>query len=169
MKVVLPRQILLPPAQLALKSLQAWCFSSEFFGSTSFRQSLDSERKVLLHICQGLRREGYSLAGMTMLDENSLLDEHTKRISDMLDDDIILKLALLTWYFDATSQCPSEELLDFFAHPHDKAEAVCEALCGLYTLQTGKEISYHSFREKLLDTLGLVEYLVGKVYNLMLE
>ncbi|KAI3017329.1 hypothetical protein CBS147347_10325 [Aspergillus niger] len=100
MKVVLPRQILLPPAELALKSLQAWCFSSEIFGSTSFRQSLDSERKVLLRICQDLRREGYSSAEMDLLSENSLLDEHTKRISDMLQDDIILKLALLTCIFD---------------------------------------------------------------------
>ncbi|GLA67396.1 hypothetical protein AtubIFM54640_010714 [Aspergillus tubingensis] len=169
MKVVLPRQILLPPAELALKSLQAWCFSSEIFGSTSFRQSLDSERKVLLRICQDLRREGYSSAEVDLLSKNSLLDEHTKRISDMLQDDIILKLALLTWYFDATSQFPSEKLLDFFAHPHDKAEAVCEALCGLYTLQTGEKISYYSFRAKLLDTFGYVEYLVGNVYNLMLE
>ncbi|PTU22241.1 hypothetical protein P175DRAFT_0126077 [Aspergillus ochraceoroseus IBT 24754] len=165
----LPRQILLHLAELALKSLQAWCFGSEVFVLTSFRQRLDHESKELLDICQGLRLGGYSSAKVLLLNENSLLNEHTRYISDMLHDDIILKLALLTWYFDSTSQFPSEKLLNFFAHPHDKVEAVCEALFGLYTLQTGEKISYHSFRAKLLDTLGYVEYLVGDVYNLMLE
>ncbi|OJJ65615.1 hypothetical protein ASPBRDRAFT_490315 [Aspergillus brasiliensis CBS 101740] len=165
----LPRQILLPPAELALKSLQAWCFGFEIFGLTSVRQSLDPERKVLVDICQGLRIGGYSSAEVFLLCDNSLLDEHTKRISDMLHDDIILKLALLTWHFDATSQLPSQELLDFFAQPHDKADAVCMALWEPYTWQTGKEMPCRSFKEELLDDLGFVEYLVGNRYNLMLN
>ena len=151
-----------------LKSLQAWCFSSEVFGLGIFQEGLDSKSKELLEICQDLRINGFSFAEVARLSEDSLLDEHTKSICDELSDDIIIQLGLLTWHFDATSEMPSSELLDFLRYPNDKVNNVCQTLCGRYTSQTERKMSCHRFQDKLLYSLGFVEYVVGKKCNLML-
>ena len=162
MKSALPRHILLPPAELALKSLQAWCFGSEIFGSMSLRQSLDSESRELLDICQGLRIKGYSSEGVLLLSQNSLLNKYTERISNRLCENVILELALLTWHFDATSELPSKELLNFFAHPDDKVEGVCQAICERYNTLIGASVSCCEFGERFANHLGYLESGIAK-------
>ena len=169
MKEVLPRYILYPLAELALKSLQAWCLSSETFRSLSFRESLDSESKDLLDICQDLGTEGYYPAGIARLGENSLLDDHIKCISDTLSDGIILKLALLTWHFNASSQSPSKGLLEFFAHPEDYMDAVCRILCGRYSEYTGRNMQWSEFGEEFAYHLGILEFAMANGWNLILQ
>lgn len=169
MKEALPRCILRSPAELALKCLQAWCLGSETFGFEIFRESLDSESKELLDICQDLGTKGYYPASIARLKENTLLDEHIKHISDTLSDDIILKLALLTWHLDASSQSPSEELLKFFAYPEDNVDAVCQILYEKYNANTGRYMQWSEFGEEFMYDLGFLELNMAKGWNLILQ
>ena len=168
-KKFLPRRILLFPSKLALKSLQACCLGSNTFKSATFRESLGFKNKDLLGICQDLGTEGYYLAGIAPLNKNSLLDEHVKCISNTLPDDIILKLALLTCHFNASSQSPSKELLEFFSHPEDNVNAMCQIFCGRYSAYTGRYMRWSEFGEEFAFNLGILEFAMVNGWYLILH
>lgn len=157
LKQVTTRQIFRPPAQLALKSLQSCCLGSKSFRSKKFRGSLESKSKELLDICQDLKMEGYYPEGISQLQENSLLNEHIKHIFDKLSDDIIPKLALLAWHFKASSELPFKKLLEFFAHPEDSVDAVCQALNGRYSAYTERHMQWSKFGEEFVYDIGFLQ------------
>lgn len=115
------------------------------------------------------RTKCYYPAGIARLKENSLLDEHIKCISETLSDDIILKLALLTWHFDASSQSPSKELLEFFAHPEGNVDVVCQILCERYSAYTGRYTRWSEFGKEFAYHLGVLEFAMTKGWNLVLQ
>ncbi|PYH90183.1 hypothetical protein BO71DRAFT_487340 [Aspergillus ellipticus CBS 707.79] len=80
----------------------------------------------------------------------------------------LIKLALLTWHFDATSELPSKELLNFFAHPDDKFKGVCQAICERYTTLFGASMSCCEFGEKFANHLGYLESGIAKGWYLVL-
>lgn len=162
------RHILRSPAELALKSLQAWCLTKTLRCET-FQESLDSKSKELLDICQNLETEGYYQAGIVQLQENSLLNKHIKYIFDKFSDDIILELALLAWHFKASSELPFKKLLEFFAHPEDSVDAVCQAVNGRYSAYTERRMQWSEFREEFVCDLGFLQSAMVKEWSSILE
>lgn len=129
----------------ALKSLQACCLASAGFESEMLKQCLDFDGKVLLDICQALRRRRYRYEDICFLNENVLLDEHVRNVTEELTYDVLFKLALLTWHFDASAKPPSRRLFLFLEQPEGKREKLYEDLCVQYSSQTGKCVSYRQF------------------------
>lgn len=106
LKGSIPRIVLRPPAELALKSLQALCLDSDSF----ILDHLNADGKTLLNNCSDLKINGYCHEDRARLNTNSVLSEHIKQISEQIDYDDLAKLAILTWSFDASSQLPPEQL-----------------------------------------------------------
>lgn len=168
LKQVTTRQIFRPPAELALKSLQACCLGSKSLRFENFWESLDPRSKELLDICQSLETKGYYQAGIVQLQENSLLNEHIKHIFDKFSDDIILKLALLAWHFKASSELPFKKLLEFFAHPEDSVDAVCQALNGRYSAYTERRMQWSEFMEEFVCDLVFLQSAMVKEWSSIL-
>ena len=101
--------------------------------------------------------KGYYPEDISQLQENSILDEHIKHIFNKISDDIILKLALLTWHFNASSGLPFKKLLEFFAHPEGSVESVCQALNGRYSAYTERRMQWTEFREEFVHDLGFLK------------
>lgn len=166
-KACLPKCILLPPAMLALKSLQAWCLGSPGFESQVFRRRLDPEGKSLLDICQALRKHGYHYDDIYLLNDNMHLDKHVRDMSDRLTHDALFKLALLTWHFDASPKLPPRELFLFLDQPENQFPELCEILCRRYSAQAGKCVFYRKFARGFANMLGTLEFLFGNEWNLI--
>lgn len=97
---------------------------------------------------------------MELLDNNRLLDDHIERLMHNLDVDTILKLALLTWHFDASSQRPYEELLRFFSQPDEECSEVYIRICERYSNHTRRRVSQEEFKEEFLELLGYLRYVL---------
>lgn len=128
---------------------------------------LDEEGEALLRTCQALEENGYDDDDIVRLNDNSSLSKHVERVSEKLNHDALLKLALLTWHFDASSQMPYQELLLFVAKPYDEFEALSRILCVRYNAQTGACLSHEEFGQKLADLLGFLEHALGNEWNLI--
>ncbi|GKZ40038.1 hypothetical protein AbraIFM66950_002055 [Aspergillus brasiliensis] len=105
------------PAKSALKCLQVLYLgarASEIMGS---QHDFGPDRASILRISLAVRRGEYRSEDMELLDNNRLLDYHIEQLLYNLDEDRMLKLALLTWHFDASSQKPYEELFRFSRSP----------------------------------------------------
>jgi hypothetical protein len=158
LKASLPTCVLLPPAMLALKSLQAWCLGSPSFESQAFRRRLDPDGKSLVDVCQALRRYRYRDSDIYLLNNNMHLEKHTEHMSHQLPPDVLFQLALLTWHFDASSKLPSRELFLFFEQPNNQFRELCKILCDRYNAQDGKHVVCPEFTGSIANNLGSLEY-----------
>ncbi|RDH30912.1 hypothetical protein BDQ94DRAFT_161089 [Aspergillus welwitschiae] len=111
--------------------------ASEIEGSQhDFGPDSISILRISLAVCRGY----YRSVDMELLDNNRLLDDHIERLMHNLDVDTILKLALLTWHFDASSQRPYEELLRFFSQPDEEGSEVYIRICERYSNHTRRRV-----------------------------
>lgn len=143
----LPEYFLRFAAKSALKCLQVLCLratASEIEDSQhDFGPDSISILRISLAVCRGY----YRSVDMELLDNNRLLDDHIERLMHNLDVDTILKLALLTWHFDASSQRPYEELLRFFSQPDEECSEVYIRICERYSNHTRRRVSQEEFKE----------------------
>lgn len=167
LQMPLPRYVLSFPARSALKSLHAWCLGSVIFQRETFRNRLGPQGKALLDVCWDLRTRGHCQEDITRLNDNLLLDEHIKCVSDELCDDVLLKLAIFTWHFDASSELPCQELFLFIASPVDKFEDLSSTLGKTYSAHTGGCTSHREFAERFAKLLGFLEFALGNHWNLI--
>lgn len=86
------------------------------------------------------------------LDENPILNEHVKYISDNLDYNDLLKLTLLTWHFDA-SEFLSPGLLHLFDQPPTEFEKLCVTLSDQYNSRTRPNMAPYVFEQELKELL----------------
>ncbi|ODM19129.1 hypothetical protein SI65_05746 [Aspergillus cristatus] len=155
-KATLPRASLLPPAELALKSLQALCLLSDRFKHRTFLDSLNPDGKALLDICWNLETEGYCQEDINDLNANSILDEHIKCVSKDIVDDDLAKLAILTWSVDASTQLLSQELFYFIVRLYEEFDILYPTLHTTYSRFAENDSTNRFFRQdfrKLLDSL----------------
>lgn len=167
LKASLPTCVLLSPAVLALKSLQAWCLGSPGFGSEAVRRRLDPDGKSLLDVCQAARKHRYRCDEIYLLNDNMHLEKHIRDVSERLTHDALFKLALLAWHFDASSESPSRELLLFLDQPESQFFEMCEILCRRYSVQAGKCVSYRKFATNFANMLSVLEFLFANEWNLI--
>lgn len=132
-KVTLPRVVLLHPAELALKCLQALCLASVHFEHRMLLDSVDPDSKALLDICWNLKKERYCQEYITHLNTNSILDEHIRWVLKGITDDSLAKLAILTWSVDASTQLLSQELFYFLAHLYEEFNILYPILHTTYS------------------------------------
>lgn len=156
----LPEYFLRFAAKSALKCLQILCLratASEIEGSQhDFGPDSISILRISLAVCRGY----YRLVDMELLDNNRLLDDHIERLMHNLNVDTILKLALLTRHFDASSQRPYEELLRFFSQPDEECSEVYIRICERYSNHTRRRVSQEEFKEEFLELLGYFRYVL---------
>lgn len=161
----LPEYLLRFPAKSALKCLQVLCLratASEIEGSQhDFGPDSISVLRISLAVCRGY----YRLVDMELLDNNRLLDDHIEQLMQNLDVDTILKLALLTWHFDASSQRPYEELLRFFSLPDEECSEVYIRICERYSNHTRRRVSQEEFTHEFLELLGYLRYVLQGVWS----
>ena len=166
-KATLPRVFLSPPAELALKSLQALCLLSDRFKHRTFLDSLDPDGKALLDICWNLETKGYRQEDITRLNTNSILDEHIRWVSKGITDDGLAKLAILTWSVDANSQLLSQELFYFLINLREKADILCPKLHTTYSNIAGSYSTDWSFRQDLTELLDSLKYRLTHEWNVV--
>ncbi|OJJ70029.1 hypothetical protein ASPBRDRAFT_31914 [Aspergillus brasiliensis CBS 101740] len=146
------------PAKSALKSLQILCLGDRASEIMGFQHDYGPDRTSILRISLAVRRGDYRPEEMELLDNNRLLDDHIEQFMYNLDDDRMLKLALLTWHFDASSQKPYEELLRFFSLPDEECSEVYTRICERYSNYTGRRVSQEEFRRGFLELLGFLRF-----------
>ena len=147
------RIVLQPPAELALKSLQALCLDSDSF----ILDHLNADGKTLLNNCSDLKINGYYHEDRARLNTNPVLSEHIKQVSEQVNYDNLAKLAILTWNFNTSSQLPPKQLFHFLTHPHNKDNSLYLNLHTSYSNLTGNYSTKQQFKQevtKLLSFLG---------------
>ena len=137
------------PAQIALKSALAWNIGSIAYSPIL---TLCYEGISLQDACLGLKRNGYQRKDLVTLEEHPILHEHVNHILDNLVYNDLLKLALLTWHFDA-SEFLSPELLGLFDQPANEFEKLCVILCDQYNSRTRPTMSPGVFEQELKESL----------------
>lgn len=157
-KATLPRVALLPPAELALKSLQALCLLSDRFKHRAFLDSLNPDGKALLDTCWNLETKGYCQEDITRLNTNSILDEHIRWVSKGITHDGLAKLAILTYSVDANSQLLSQELFHFLVNLHKKADILYPKLHTTYNNIVRSYSTDWSFRQDFRELLDSLKY-----------
>ena len=154
LKEHLSRDVLLPPAQLALMYLQALCLYSDCFKHKAIFDSLNADSKALVEICQILKINN-SHQNLHDLGANPLLGKHVEWVSEKIDDDGIVKLAVFTWNFSASPQSPSQQLLDFLACP--EFESLYRALHASYSKLVQYSLTEQQFRQEVILLLEFLK------------
>ena len=163
LKESIPRIVLQPPAELALKSLQALCLDSDSF----ILGHLNADGKTLLNNCSDLKINRYCHEDRARLNTNPVLSEHIKQVSEQINYDSLAKLAILTWNFDASSQLPPEELLHFLAHPHDEDDSLYLNLRTSYSNLTGNYSTEQQFKQEVTELLNFLGKRMEGDWNVM--
>ena len=154
LKEHLSRDVLLPPAQLALMYLQTLCLYSDCFKHNPIFDSLNADSKALVDICQSLKINN-SHQNLHNLGTNPLLGKHVEWVSEQIDDDGIAKLAVFTWNFSASPQSPSQQLLDFLACP--EFESLHHVLHASYSRLVQHSSTEQQFRQEVTHLLGFLK------------
>lgn len=158
------------PAKSALKCLQVLCLGATVREIMLSQRDLGPDGITILRISLAVYQGCYRSEDMELLHNNRLLDEHIERLMEMLellDDDIVLKLALLTWYFDASSQTPYEELLRFFPRPDEECSEIYMRICESYSIYTGSCVSQEEFKQGFLELVGFLRYVLQDVWSVI--
>ena len=163
LKGPISRIVLYPPAELALKSLQALCLDSD----SLILDCLNADGKALLGICWDLKIKGYCHEDRARLNTNSVLSEHIKQVSEQINHDDLAKLAVLTWNFDASSQLPPEQLFHFLTQPHDKGGNLYSTLHTSYSNLTGNYSTDRQFKKEVTELLSFLEKRMEGDWNVM--
>ena len=163
LKESIPRIVLQPPAELALKSLQALCLDSDSF----ILDHLNADGKTLLNNCSDLKINRYCHEDRARLNTNPVLSEHIRQVSKQINYDNLAKLAILTWNFDASSQLPPEQLFHFLAHPHDKDDSLYLNLRTSYSNLTGNYSTEQQFKQEVTELLSLLGKRMEGDWNVM--
>lgn len=163
----MPRIVLCPPAELALKTLQALCLESDSFNHRKLFDSLNADGKVLLGICWDLKIKGYRQEDITRLNTNSVLSGHVRWVSEQINHDDLAKLAILTWNFDASSQLPSQQLFCFLAHPHDEVDAFYSVLHTSYNNLIESYSTNQPFKQEFTELLSFLKDRLENKWNVI--
>ena len=164
LKEHLSRDVLLPPAQLALMYLQALCLYSDCFKHKTIFDSLSADSKALVDICQSLKTNN-SHQNLHDLGTNPLLGKHVEWVSEQIDDDGIAKLAVFTWNFSASLQLPSQQLLEFLAWP--EIENLDPALHASYSKLVQRSSTVQQFRQEVAHLLRFLKNGLKYEWNVM--
>lgn len=117
----IPSNFLYYPAKTALEALLCLRVWSAPFQERNFTQDLSQDARLLLDICNALRRHGPP----ERFDETEHQASEEEALCAAVETafrgigyDTLLKLALVTWHFDASSPVPSQELKFFLRRPY---------------------------------------------------
>lgn len=166
-KAALPRIVLLPPAKLALKSLQALCLASDYFKHRMFLNSVDPDGKALLDICWNLKIKEYCHEDITRLNTNSILDEHIRCASKNIADDDLARLAIPTWSIDASSQLPSQELFYFLAYLHEEVDILYPTIHTTYSRFAKNYSTDQSLQQDFTKLLNFLKDFLTHEWNVI--
>ncbi|RAK94821.1 uncharacterized protein BO80DRAFT_471215 [Aspergillus ibericus CBS 121593] len=154
------------PAQSVLKALQMNCLGWEDFQNPCFSEHISSEAKFLLQGCQTVRKGSVSVTDISNLAGNQLLCQHVERISSMLMPDVLLKLSLLTWHFDASGTV-SEDLLRFLTGPQNN-EDVYKLLWNQYKDRSEHDVTLKVFILEMLRLMTFLQAALATRWNVLM-
>lgn len=122
----IPSNFLYYPAQIALEALLCLRVGSVPFQKRNFTQDLSQDARLLLDICNFLGSYGPP----ERFDET----EHQAALCSAVETalrgigyDTLLKLALMTWHFDASSPVASQESKSFLTRPYTSVIEILQA------------------------------------------
>lgn len=119
--------------------------------SSRYSRRNDSE---LLNVRQTLKSNEPSDKDIISLQQNKLLDNIVTGVVQSLAHPNMLKLALLTWYFDASFHLPSQGLFEFLKQPREGTDGAWRILHEQYQGHTEEKVSFEVFKKSFDELMS---------------